>query len=67
MCDKRAPDLTRFRRDRLTKARLAGRTREMDDDELKEKIAARQGEYERAAQEAQQKAAAALDEPDQGS
>jgi len=54
-------------RDRLTKARLAGRTREMDDDELKEKIAARQEEYERAAQEAQQKAAAALDEPDQGS
>jgi len=39
----------------------------MDDDELKQKIAARREEYERAAQEAQQKSAAgALDEPDQG-
>jgi hypothetical protein len=55
-------------RERRAKARLAGRTREMDDDELKEKIAARQQEYERAAQEAQEKSAAgALDEPDQGS
>jgi hypothetical protein len=55
-------------RERLTKARLAGRTREMDDQELKQKIAARQEEYERAAQEAaQEKPTAAVDEPDQGS
>jgi membrane protein implicated in regulation of membrane protease activity len=39
-------------RERLRKARLEGRTLEMDDDDLKKKIAARQEEYERAAQDA---------------
>jgi hypothetical protein len=40
-------------RDRARKARLEARTPEMDDEDLKKQIAARQGDYERAAQQAQ--------------
>jgi hypothetical protein len=40
-------------RERWKTARLEGRTREMDDEELKKQIADRREEYERAAQEAE--------------
>jgi hypothetical protein len=40
-------------RERRRKARLEGRTREMDDEDLKKQIAARQEEYERAAKQSQ--------------
>ena len=40
-------------RERARKARLAARTPEMDDEDLKKRIAARQGDYERAVQEAE--------------
>jgi hypothetical protein len=40
-------------RERARKARLAARTPEMHDEDLKKQIAARQGDYERAAQEAE--------------
>ncbi len=40
-------------RERAKKSRLAARTPEMDDEDLKKQIAARQGDYERAVQEAE--------------
>jgi len=40
-------------RERAKKARLTARTPEMDDEDLKKQIAARQGDYERAVQEAE--------------
>jgi hypothetical protein len=40
-------------RERARKARLAARTPEMDDEDLKRQIAVRQGDYERAVQEAE--------------